>query len=71
MGDGSVPVNLIKSVRQQTLVLDGGASPAFMQNAATIAKDLPHARHQTLEGQTHDVDPKVLAPVLVEFFGAK
>jgi pimeloyl-ACP methyl ester carboxylesterase len=68
MGDGSVPVDIIKSVRQQTLVLDGGASPAFMQNAATIAKDLSHAQHRTLAGQTHDVDPKVLAPVLIEFF---
>jgi pimeloyl-ACP methyl ester carboxylesterase len=68
MGDGSMPVDLIKSVRQQTLVLDGGASPPFMQNAATIAKDLPHGQHRTLAGQTHDVDPKVLAPVLIEFF---
>ncbi len=27
-----------------------------------------HAQHRTLEGQTHDVKPEVILPVLVEFF---
>lgn len=28
---------------------------------------IPHAEHQILPGQTHDVDPKVVAPVLTAF----
>jgi len=69
MGDGSVPITLITSIPVPTLVLDGGASPAFMHNAAeAVAHSLPNAQRCTLAGQTHDVDPDVLAPVLVEFF---
>ncbi len=69
MGDGSVPTKLMASVTVPTLVIDGGASPAFMQNAAQAAADaLPNAGRRTLEGQTHDVAPEVLAPVLEEFF---
>ena len=69
MGDGSVPTKLMASVTVPTLVLDGGVSPAFMQNAAQAAADaLPNAGRRTLEGQTHDVAPEVLAPVLEEFF---
>ena len=35
-----------------------------------IAEAIPGARHVTVEGQDHAADPAVLAPVLVEFFGA-
>ncbi|HZD56201.1 MAG TPA: alpha/beta hydrolase [Anaerolineales bacterium] len=69
MGDGSVPAQRMASVTVPTLVLDGGASPAFMHSAAQAAADaLPKAQHRTLEGQTHDVAPDALAPVLAEFF---
>ncbi len=69
MGDGSVPAERLASITVPTLVIDGGASPAFMQNAAqAVAHALPDAKIRTLEGQTHDVAPEVLAPVLVEFF---
>jgi len=41
----------------------------FMHASATaLAKAIPHAQHRTLEGQRHDVDSKVLAPELAEFF---
>ena len=51
------------------LVADGGASDAWMHHGAdALANVLPHASRQTLEGQTHNVDPKVLAPILIEFF---
>ncbi len=70
MGDGSVPTKRLASVTVSTLVLDGGASPAFMQNAAQATADaLPNTQHRTLEGQTHAVAPEILAPVLVQFFG--
>jgi hypothetical protein len=40
-----------------------------MQSAAqAVAFALPNAHRRTLEGQTHDVAPEALAPVLVEFF---
>lgn len=69
MGDGSVPAERLSSVTVPTLVIDGGASPAFMHNGAQAVADvLPNAERRTLEGQMHDVAPEVLAPVLVEFF---
>jgi len=69
MGDGAVPVQQIASVTLPTLVIDGGASPAFMHTAAdALAKALPNAARRTLDGQTHAVDPAVLAPVLEAFF---
>jgi pimeloyl-ACP methyl ester carboxylesterase len=44
-------------------------SPAWMRNGMhALAKALPNAKLRTLEGQTHMVKPKVLAPTLVEFF---
>jgi pimeloyl-ACP methyl ester carboxylesterase len=69
MGDGSVPIENAKAVKVPTLVLDGGNSPASMQEAAdALARVLPNAQRRTLKGQTHDVAPEVLAPVIEEFF---
>lgn len=57
------------SVEAPTLVVDGGKSPAWMRNAMReLAGVVPGAQHRTLPGQTHMVKPKVLAPVLGEFF---
>ncbi len=69
VGDGSVPTGLIASVTVPILVVDGGASPRFMRDAAqAVADAAPGAQYRTLEGQTHDYDPNVLAPVLAEFY---
>lgn len=69
MGDNSIPTERAASVRIPTLVVDGGASPDWMrQAAASLAEILPQGRHLTLEGQTHNVAPEAFAPVLVEFF---
>jgi hypothetical protein len=69
MGDGSLPTERVGSVTLPTLVMDGGASPAWARNAVQALVDvLPNAQRRTLEGQTHDVAPESLAPVLVEFF---
>ncbi|HET6858319.1 MAG TPA: alpha/beta fold hydrolase [Streptomyces sp.] len=71
MGDGTVPVERLGAVRQPVLVVDGGASPQAMREAArTVAKSVRRGRHRTLTGQVHDVAPQVLAPVLREFFAA-
>src|SRR5260370_4444161 len=69
MGDGSVPAEWLASITVPTLVIDGGASPTFMHNAAEpVAHSLSNAQRRTLEGPTHDVAPEVLASVLVEIF---
>jgi pimeloyl-ACP methyl ester carboxylesterase len=67
---GASRVGQVPSVRSATLVMDGGASPPWMREAIlTLANAVPNARHRTLEGQTHDVDIKMLARVLEEFLG--
>ena len=56
-------------VRAPVLVLDGGDSPPWQRNGArALADALPDAEYRTLEGQTHQVAPEVLAPVLMDFF---
>ena len=71
LGDGSVPRDLASAIAVPALVLSGGASPPGLQRAAKAAADaLPTAEYRTLDGQTHDVAPYALAPVLAEFFGA-
>ena len=58
------------SITVPALVMDGGASPAFQHNAVqALAQTLPNARRRTLDGQTHEVDPAVLAAELDAFFG--
>jgi pimeloyl-ACP methyl ester carboxylesterase len=52
-----------------TLVLDGGASPPWMHRGAeALTAVLPDAQRRTLAGQTHEVAPDVIAPVLKQFF---
>jgi len=69
--DGSrVPRELAGAITTRSLLLSGSASPDSLQQAAkATAAALPNAEHRTLEGQTHDVAPDALAPVLVDFFG--
>ena len=67
--DASVPAKRAAKVAMPTLVMDGGASFPFMHDTAkALVKAIPNAQHRTLEGQTHEVDSEVIAPVLVEFF---
>ena len=75
MGDvsrgGTIPTQLLGAVSASTLVLCGGASPAWMIDVGRrIAEGLPDGRLSVLEGQEHVVPPEVLAPVLAEFFDA-
>jgi pimeloyl-ACP methyl ester carboxylesterase len=71
MGDYSVPVDRAASVTVPTIVLTGSASfPFFQETVEALAKALPHGETRTLDGQTHDVAPEVLAPELKEFFEA-
>lgn len=59
------------SVRATTLALYGEACPPWMRDAIqALSHAIPGARSRMLAGQSHDVDPKVLAGVLSEFFRA-
>jgi pimeloyl-ACP methyl ester carboxylesterase len=69
MAGEPLPADRWSSVTIPTLVIDGGASPPAFRNAVRALVDvLPTARRRTMEGQTHEVDPTLLAPVLTEFF---
>lgn len=71
MGDYSIPKDRAASVKVPTMVIAGGADfPWMRQTAETLAAALPDGQVRLLEGQGHDVDPGVLAPVLREFFNA-
>jgi len=63
-----LPAQQWPSVTVPTLVVGGGKSPAWMRNGVRALADvLPNAQHHTLEGETHIVKPRALAPVLTEF----
>ena len=70
MGEGrSLPEPLLKRVCTPTLVMHGGAGAPSMRDAAqAISEAIPNAQLRALAGQTHGVRPKVLAPVLEDFF---
>ncbi|MEU1482457.1 alpha/beta fold hydrolase [Streptomyces sp. NPDC005752] len=69
LGDGSVPAARFASVTARTLVATGGFSTASARETAlALAAALPRARHRTLTGQTRDLAPQAIAPVLAEFF---
>jgi pimeloyl-ACP methyl ester carboxylesterase len=66
---GSLPNGLIASVRVPTLVIDGEESPEVMRHAAqSLAEALPDGGYRTLKGQSHDLVPAAVGPVLEEFF---
>src|ERR1700677_1901567 len=65
----SVPNGLAARVPVPALVMAGDASLPFMPDAArALSQAIPQGQLRTLGGQTHEVIPAVLAPVLVEFF---
>ncbi|MBK8902688.1 MAG: alpha/beta hydrolase [Anaerolineaceae bacterium] len=64
-----LPTDRWANVTIPVLVAAGGDSDAWMHNGAdALARVLPNASRTTLPGQTHQVDPHVLAPVMIEFF---
>ena len=72
MGDFTLgkpmPAGRWAGVTIPTLVIDGGDSPPWARNAVQAIVDvLPQAERRTLDGQTHQVDPEVLAPLLDGF----
>ncbi len=72
LGNRNIPAETVKHISVPTLVMDGGGSlqtyPNMRASAEKMAQLIPNVEWQTLEGQTHDVNSKVLAPVLEKFF---
>ncbi|MFE7355280.1 alpha/beta fold hydrolase [Streptomyces sp. NPDC057543] len=69
LGDGAFPAERFASVTARTLVVCGGSSPAHARlSTRALADTLPRARHRTLTGQTRELAPQAVAPVLTEFF---
>jgi pimeloyl-ACP methyl ester carboxylesterase len=69
MGDGLVPRDRLAAISVPVLAVAGGASPSWMRTASRdIAQTVPQGTYRVLEGQTHMVEPEVLAPVLAGFF---
>jgi pimeloyl-ACP methyl ester carboxylesterase len=69
MGDFTVPAALLAAVSAPTLALEGEKTDARLRRATqAAARAIPNASLRTLKGQTHAVNPKVLAPSLSAFF---
>ena len=69
LGDMPKLSERMASIPISTLVMSGGENQVRMLHAAqAVADALPTASYRSLSGQTHDIIPEALAPVLVEFF---
>jgi pimeloyl-ACP methyl ester carboxylesterase len=69
MGDYRIPLDLAGSIQTPTLVVAGGADMPWMRDTAQeLADAIPDGEARFLDGQGHDVDMAVLAPVLANFF---
>lgn len=66
--DSAIPKELFRRVTAPALVLYGTSSFPFMKpTAEALAALLPQGTLRPLPGQTHDIQPPVLAPVMEEF----
>lgn len=72
LGDeAAVPAGKAAGLGVPTLVMSGSESYPFMHaSAQALAGSIPNGQYRGLEGQTHEVAPEALSPVLVEFFTA-
>jgi pimeloyl-ACP methyl ester carboxylesterase len=69
MRGNPLPTARWTNVTVPTLVIEGGASAGwFHVSGDALVKLLKNATRQTLEGQTHQVAPEALVPLLVEYF---
>ncbi|MET7273013.1 alpha/beta hydrolase [Streptomyces flaveolus] len=71
MGDARVPRARLAEITVPVLALAGDAGAEWMREAArAVADAVPEGTYRALGGQSHMVEPGVLAPVLAEFFAA-
>jgi pimeloyl-ACP methyl ester carboxylesterase len=72
LSDRSLPTELAPTLMLPTLVIAGGASFPFMRvTAQALADALPNGQARILAGQTHDIEPSVLGPVLEAFLAPR
>jgi pimeloyl-ACP methyl ester carboxylesterase len=70
MGDFTFPEAKARSIPVPTAAISGEKSPPVLQRATLAVADAnSRVRHITLPKQSHNVSMKVLAPVLIQFFG--
>lgn len=68
-GDGSIPADALSQITAPVLALYGGASDDWAEAAArAVSTAVPNGKLRRLDGQNHQVDQRVLAAVLGEFF---
>lgn len=64
-----VPIKRLALIDVPVRVIVGGASLDWWHKTAhAVVEALPNGLYETLDNQTHDVDPEILAPVLSKFF---
>lgn len=68
MGDFRAPLASLGAVNASVLALSGDAADFMCRAAQKIAATVRHGRAEILQGQTHDVSPAVLDPVLERYF---
>lgn len=69
MGDGLVPVEEARSAKIPALILNGSETMDFLKEPIeALAEAMPQAQRRTLEGLMHSAEPKVIGPVVAEFF---
>jgi pimeloyl-ACP methyl ester carboxylesterase len=72
MSGFKVPTARLASIKVPTLAMHGSRTDLRLRKAArAVADAVPGAQHRTLAGQTHNVNPAVLASAVVEFFAAE
>jgi pimeloyl-ACP methyl ester carboxylesterase len=68
MTEFRIPRARFAAIRTPVLVMNGTRTQPRLKDAArTLARTIPGAQHRELAGQTHNVSPKALAPVTIEF----
>ena len=68
-GDFKIPEQLIRSLNNNTIVIESTKSPKMLRDAVqSVVKLLPYGRQVSLDGKIHDVPAKILAPELEIFF---
>jgi len=68
MREFKVPRSRFASVKVPSLVMHGSKTDARLKDAAKIVADaIPGAQHRELPGQTHNVNPGVLAQAATAF----
>ncbi|WP_426515360.1 alpha/beta fold hydrolase [Diaminobutyricibacter sp. McL0618] len=71
MGTFTAPVDRFAAITVPTLVMVGGKAPQPMRAAQdAVATAIPGSQFAVLEGQTHQVSEKAIAPQLRSFFTA-